>query len=437
MSKLSYLQTILNDVVTLGSFSPKTFHIVLAGNGVTRLDLLPPDIKLTFNHEFGHLLHYCSSYIGLLDLSYWTKVIDVITNPRQYSSEEECVTNQWQTVLDLTRSNKTLSIDDDYYFESKLELYSAARTNHLSWSYAETTGALFHIDGTLSERRFWGLRFFIGPPSPKKTNSFIRIPIGMRTILEHMAKSIDFLGEYYPSKKKVEVLQQYIDQAYEPKLLHYYSLTQYLGPKLKDKFGQGAQFYSFIVSGQLVALLSEIPFDKVEIWSAFKKYAEKHLNHLPSHMEHPHPSFMMPIIVTAAMNTSITLEQYKDVSRIEETANKILSEIQLAPLKKLFTYSHNLKNEIIAQLKTFNLGSKVADLIEEVNDYASQLSWTKRIIAPTTNLGNTPFTPVFFDDNTFIDGDIIDLNCLEKLAFCVQREAEMLRWHYTRNIITK
>jgi hypothetical protein len=121
-----------------------------------------------------------------------------------------------------------LSIDDEYYYEERPREFENALANKNIWNVKAVTGRLFHVDGEISQKHcFWATRFHIGHPDTGP--SFLRIPIGMRTLLEHMAKAVDFLGEMQTQETEL-IVSNFSQQAYEPSLLHYYCLSHWVAP---------------------------------------------------------------------------------------------------------------------------------------------------------------------------------------------------------------
>lgn len=430
------LGRILADVEMLGCFSPFSFHISVGTEGVNDLSALPGEHKATLAHEFGHLLHYCTSYFGLTNILPWARTINILRSlPPDIT--EQALTEAAGKVLGYAREQQVYSIDDEYYFEPDVELYPAARAARGRWSVRETTGGLLTIDGKLSDRRFWATRFFLGEGAKNLSSklSFLRIPLGMRTVLEHMAKSIDFMGEMVTTDPS-DLSYYYDEQASEPDLLHYFCLTHWIGPEMERKYGRPSVPKSYFVAGQLVSVLTEIPFDAPEIWTALKTYAGRHRTDLVPHMSHPHPSFIFPIIRDAAFKSNIDYNNY-DLDRIEARANNLLKAIDLPTLLELRKYTDKLRLRVCETLNQTDVGTALSVLLKWLNNYEVGLGWKNRLANPTRDLGKIAPVPVTFQDDTYLDGTVLRWSNAMALSKFAHRRSEILRFPFTRDIVSQ
>lgn len=423
----------LRDIQTLGSFSPLTFHISLGAKPVANLTALPQPHRATFEHEFGHLLHYATSYFGLTDLLHWAKTIEAITSPRPGLSAEDAVTAAAADVVTLARLQQRYSIDDEYYFEPRTEMFEAARAAKGVWSIKETTGSLFGTTGKLSNHRFWATRFYLGSGALTDRDSFLRIPVGIRTALEHMAKAIDFLGEMQVGDPAALALA-YGQQAAEPELLHYYSLTHWVGPRVARAYGAGSIPKAYFICGQLVAVLTEIPFDVPEVWAQLHAYASKHRPDLVPHMLNPHPSFIFPILLHAAFSGAVNYDNF-DRTGIETRAAELLKVIGLPSLSDLRTLRAPLRTAISSCLGGSNVGKDLWSLLEWLESYSQSIDWAQRLTTPSIKLGSEPPVPVLFEDDSVLQGAEFSFSRVLELANLAMRRDEMLRFHHARDII--
>jgi hypothetical protein len=422
----------LEDLITRGSFYPQTFHIKLNTPFVSDLDLLPQDMKRTYSHEFGHLLHYFTSYIGLIDLSYWAKSIAVLETDQGVRSPEEQSTFIANSLLRLAHDKQRYNIDDEYYYEPRRWEFSYAKANSALWKWQETSAQLFKIDGTLShDHWFWAIRFYIGHPSFGRT--FIRIPVGIRTILEHVAKAIDFEGECF-YRNQYEVAIEFAKQSSNPELLHYFCLTHYVSTMLEKKHGLSEIWRAFPIAGQIILLMSMIPFDEPMIWTSFINYANKTRKDIASLMNAPHPSIIFPLLVDAAGSSATSLIG-NSLDNIQDRFESILEYIGLPTYPELAKYSCLLGDKIFDGLDTTIGGKVIARLGRWIRDYKEQLSLAEFISQPACHLGNLSPTPVAFNDTKKLDGSIIQVKDALNLLSYGKRKDEMLRYPIIRDII--
>jgi len=422
----------INELVTLGSFSPESFHIRIGCDNPDSIDKLSVEDQLTFNHEFGHLLHYLSSYMGLLDLKYWGQMLEVIEWKDSTLSPEQVVTRQSEKIIEIARQKQIISIDDEYYYEIQDQNTELARSFPTKWIAEEVVASLFRSDGVLSNSMFWAIRFDVQLDQSSRVR-FTRIPVGIRTVLEHVAKAIDLLGLSFhsgPSKATSEL----ISQAYEPELLHYYALSHSVSIKLDKELGITDAWLVFQIAGQLSLLLSEIPYDNEEIWGSLKKYAKSNRTDLFDHMNEPHPSFLFPLILKAAINVSPDFTTLSS-SEIESRSEAILAELSLPKLSELTQLKIKLADGVKQILSNSKAGSEIVKLLEWTLGYAESLEWADRVLNPAVKLTGAPPVPVVFLDNTFIEGTIMNIGAVEALSYVAHRKNEMLRYHYARNIV--
>ncbi|MDT7044296.1 hypothetical protein [Candidatus Nitronereus thalassa] len=425
------IQKNLRDVVTLGSFSLQTFHINLSTKYVDSFQELPREAHLTLRHEFGHLLHYLTTYIGLKDLSFWVESIDVIQKKMPKKTAEQELTWKAEQILRIARTKQILSIDDEYYYEERPWEFENALLNKEIWQVKEVTGRLFRVDGSLSGHSFWATRFHVGHPDTSP--SFLRIPVGMRTLLEHMAKAVDFLGEM-KTQDRHSIVEKLSQQAYVPSLLHYYCLTHWLAPLLARIYGKENIDKAYLVSGHLVLLLTEIPFDDPDIWRALRSFAEIHRPDLLPHLDVPHPSFIFPIFRAALEKSSHSFNTFQ-TDDIEQGMKHLLKEVGLPPLNELQKHRDDLLKKILARLDTFPLGQKIKNLLEWVNNYSAELSREDRLADPLKILNGQVPVPVIFNDDYFWEGGVLQIKKVEALSHLVERQGQMLRFPHTRNLV--
>lgn len=421
-----------SDLITLGSFSPTTFHISLDTKSTESFSDIPHKTKSTLGHEFGHLLHYLTSYLGLKDLSYWIDIINVLETPWSGTNQEESITNQATKILKIAREKQKLSIDDEYYFESRSELFDYARKNKNQWHIKSVTGAFFKVDGKISHTdRFWATRFFVG--SPDVGESFMRIPIGMRTLLEHMANAIDFVSDISVLNED-EFTHMLESEAYEPDLLHYYCLSHWAGPMLERKYGKSGIGKAFLVSGQLVHLIVDIPFDDPVIWQSIISYAKKCKSDLVPYLEKPHPSFVYPLLLHAAEHSSQDFNTF-DITDVESCMESLLYDMGLPTLPELRAHTYAYSTELCSRVNESSVGKSIKELIEWMNSYSESISWRDRVVAPLRALTEALPVPLLFNDRKYWDGSIIKMSDVMYLERLFNRQQEMLRYPYMRNLI--
>jgi hypothetical protein len=424
---------------TLGSFSPSSWLILLGCGYVPTLGELSTNDRVTLEHEFSHLLLQFTTYAGLLDLRFWGRTLVVLESPcRPEQSAEEHVTEQAQGVLAIARERQVLAIDDFYYLEERPALMQEAQFRQplsQGWMWGETTGGLFRTDGSLSKRRFWALRFYLD--AVDESHSFIRIPVGLRTILEHVATAVDFIGELAsrdePQRK--EYLGSLMVQAHTPELLHYFALTHCLSGTLGRLYSIQDRHWTFVVSGQLVSLLADIPFNVASIWEALRKYAQAHRPDIAIHMAHPHPSFVFPLLKDAFARRALPMEQLADPYQVEHTANQVLAQLGLPSLHELLNHRDQLANEVRTLLATHDSSGERVALFNWIAEYERGLSRAEKLLTPAKNLGDLIPVPVLFDDNQYWDGAVLSMAESQRLIGLERRYHDMLRYPTHRDIV--
>jgi len=423
----------------LGSFSPSSWAIQIGCNYVPMLSDLSASDRVTLEHEFSHLLLQFTTYAGLLDLRFWAQTLVVLEEePSPGLSAEEYVTEMARRVLAVARARQILAIDDFYYLEERPALMEEAQFRQplgLGWIWGETTGGLFRTDGKLSDRRFWALRFYLDGRDDE--HSFIRIPVGLRTILEHVATAVDFTGEI--ASRDESQAKEYVDnllvQAYSPGSLHYFALTHCLSGTLKRLYSIEERRWVFVISGQLVSLLADIPFDDPEVWAALCKYAQAHRQDIAVHMSHPHPSFVFPLLVHAFANCALPMAQLADPYQVEKTADQILAQLGLPNWRELLKLRDQLADEVRTLLAAHDtVGERVA-LLDWIAEYEKNLSYAEKLLTPTKHLGDGIPVPILFADNSYWDGTVLSMNESQRLIMHERRYHELLRYPTYRDIV--
>ncbi len=421
------------DVEKLASFSPETFCIFLDGSPGTAdcLQDLPPDLYSSFAHEFGHLIHYCTSYMGLKLLQHWAKTISVMCCTRSELTPEERVTWQSREIVSIARSKQVLSIDDEYYYEREPTLFRAAHLAKDTWSIRAVGGRLFTAGGQLSDHHFWGTRFFFSDGG--QAYSFIRLPVGIRTLLEHTAKTIDFVVDA-KTVGAATLLARLSAEAYEPEMLHYYGLTHWVGPLIERQAGKANIWRAFMLAGNVVALVLDVPFESSEHWAAVRLYAERKKLDCAQFMEHVHPSFLFPIFLHAVSELGIDFDDY-GVDAMDETAERVLKHVGLPSLQGLATEKDQLLAGVLSLLEGNELGQQVATLLRWARSYVNGLRWSARLVLPAELLPRYPPTPLVFSDDEVCEGTILSAEWAGELVRCARRRDEMLRYHFARDIV--
>lgn len=428
---------LFNESALLGSYSPATWIIRLNCPYVaTPTDLSAQD-RATLSHEFGHLLHSFTTYAGLLDLRFWARALNILDGSRlPGESAEQYVTRQARDVIDVNRARQILAIDDFYYFEVAPGLASEASLRHgAGWIWGETTGALFKTDGTPSDRRFWALRFYLDHRHPSRT--FIRIPMGLRSLIEHLAVGVDFVSEMDAADEasRAKILENAIAAAYAPELLHYYALTHRLSSVLGRLYSPDERTNTFTVSAQVVSLLADIPFDAPAVWAALRKYALAHDVHVAEHMEHPHPSFVFPLLVHAFEQLALPMARLTDWSAAEQTADELLHQLGLPTMTELHKERERLADEVEALLANQAPSSPRSALLGWLRSYEKGLTRAQKFLDPAAHLGGSVPVPVLFADDGFWEGGVLPISESQQLAEHEARYHELLRFPAFRDIV--
>ncbi|HZS38882.1 MAG TPA: hypothetical protein VFF06_18745 [Polyangia bacterium] len=417
----------------LGTFSPKIWTINISGPPVRAIERLGDQRRRTFDHEFGHLLHYFTSYLGLLDLSYWLRCLRILTerDPPDMTPEA-AITERSRRLVAVAREKQILSIDDDYYYEPHPWRYAEARLRMNEWIWKETTGGLFKTDATISDHRFWALRFCLG--SLDDEASFIRIPAGIRSFLEHMATCVDFLGEYSATAgaKRQGYMEQVGLALYDPELLHYHAFEHYVYSGIRKSNIVKTFHLPFVACSQIVDLVTRVPYDVKEIWDLLRTAASTRGMSIESHMTHPHPSFVFPLLSAAALELPLSMGEWLDPGLYDDREERILDAVGLPSMSKLDLYRDQLLNRITSDLGPFD--KKVRALLGAVNEYASSLSRAERVRTPTAKLKRCP-VPIVFDNGEALDGDILTAAACQDLEWLRQRYYDMIQYPLVRDIV--
>jgi hypothetical protein len=426
----SYRTSEFDQTDSIGSFSSETLRIFV-DYPYKDLEGDKPKLEIVLNHEFAHLFHFFTSYLGIKYFSYWAQVLDVFLNKEEENIPyEDIVTTQAKKIVEITRKKQILSIDDAYYYEYNRQLFDQAMIRWDDWTVSEIYGQLFDTEGIISDHYFWGSRFFIGPA--RENISFCRIPIGIRTILEHMANSIDFLN--FVVKDRKQDLTDFFDKAKDPEFLHYNCLSHWISIELINKYNSNNNVY--FIASELVSLLNEIPFDDKNTWETLITYAKAQVPYLVERMNFPHPSFLFPIIKKAAFKTNIDWEKLEPNS-ITDRANLILKEINLPSLKELKDNTYAISDKLFQLMDKHSMTRNISRLISGIQEVEKKSGYEIKLFY-FSGLPSESFPiPIFFNDNKFIDGSIISYNLTKELMKATLRRDEMLRYHYTRNIISE
>ena len=422
----------LENSITLGNFSPETFLVRLNTSSLSSLENLSNKWKSVFRHELSHLFHYLSTYLGLTDLRYWIASIDVLQTGFEGKSDEEITTIQAGILRGLARERQILRIDEDYYFEIDKDNCILARQCPADWKVREVVGCLFDTNGKLTNHKFFASRFYIGDPIYQR--SFIRIPLGLGTALEHAAKTIDFIHTI--NSEDVVDLAPFFKEAGEPDLLRYYCLTHWISPRVERQYGKEVVWKTFLVSGMLLAIICEIPFDSPEVWSSLKSYASKHKPYLLEHMEFPHPSFLFPLLTDAFFECDFDLSTF-NLSSIETALPKILTEVGLPSLSELRYRTHEIRDDIMGFLGHSGLEQAIASLLDWIFACCDRTTWVQKIFGHAVSFPNHPPTPILFNDGYCLEGTFLKMEHVLKLTRLARRRDEMLRYLVTRDIINK
>ncbi|WP_037583293.1 hypothetical protein [Stigmatella aurantiaca] len=383
-------------------------------------------------------MHSFTTYAGLLDLRFWARALVTLEGTRlPAESAEQFVTRQAREVLDVNRAKQVFAIDDFYYFEIApyLAAEAAQRPRGAGWIWGETTGALFRTDGTASDRRFWALRFYLDQRSNER--AFIRIPMGLHTLIEHLAVGVDFASEMSVGDEasRFKHLEDAITAAYTPELLHYYALTHRLSSALGRMYSPAERVNTFTVSTQVVAVLADIPFDDPFIWATLHQYAKDHSLNVAEHMAYPHPSFVFPLLVHAFEQLALPMNQLTDWASAEQTADQLLTQLGLPIMVELQAKRDLLASEVKTLLdKGASTGTR-SELLSWLGNYEQGLTRAEKYLAPTSRLGGSFPVPVLFADNGYWEGSVLSMSECQVLVEREARYHELLRIPAFRDIV--
>ena len=420
----------------LGTASPHSWLITMNSPIASEITHLPKSQKTTLAHEFGHLLHYFTTYIGLSDLLHWARALKILRESRPKEvSQEEHVTSQSRQLIAVARQKQVLSIDDFYYLERVGRMCELARTRAAPWLWRESTGGLFNVRGEVSDRRFWCLRFSLAQDG--KEIPFVRIPLGLRTILEHMAVAIDIISEqtHMTTAEFERYLSRLADQAYIPEALHYYALTHRFSSLMSRMYGDGNLQWRFVACAYIILLLADIPFDDPSTWSNIRNYAVRRVPDLGDHMTHPHPSFVFPVLLRALEELAPSLNRLTSAKEFENNANSLLSIMGLPTLDLILQHREARANEVRQTLDEAEPSGAWSKLVTWMDSHEAGLSRAEKIAHPIKGLRQLPVPVYFSTSQKWWDGLIISYEQSRHLADLDQRNNEMLRYPIARDIV--
>jgi hypothetical protein len=249
-----------------------------------------------------------------------------------------------------------------------------------------------------------------------------------------MARAIDFLGEIQKRDPKV-VSGEFGLQASEPSLLHYYCLTHWVAPKLKREYGNSSVKYSYFVVGQLVSILAEIPFLDRNIWSSIKHCSERYfIDNQIMQMEHPHPSFIFPVLLEAVFESNIQWNNF-DVAGMEKRANALLKFMKLPLLHELREYRDHLYESMRSTFGNSTAGKGLLPLFDSVKGYADSIGWADRLANPMKGFTRSLPVPILFQDGDYLDGTLLSIETSFQLAELADRCAQFCRFSFARDIV--
>jgi len=427
----------LFDANVLGSASPYNWLITINGPLSNNVRHMPKSLKVTLAHEFGHLLHYFTTYLGLSDLLFWARSLRVLRQDRPAEiSPEAHVTEQSRQLIRIARQKQILSIDDFYYYEPMRRLHETATNQPNRWKWSESTGGLFNTRGELSDHRFWCLRFSLLQDNGEAP--FLRIPVGMRTILEHMATAIDIIGER-ATRSKAEFeryLNSTVRSAYVPDMLHYYALTHRFSSTMSKLYGDGHLPWRFVACAHIVLLLADIPFDDTLTWRSLRIFAENVDPPLASHMSYPHPSFVFPLLLRALELSQLSLDKLTEPAKFEFNANTMLAAMGLPSLDSILAVRQSRAREVAAELDEADPSKTWSKLVSWMAEHEAGLSRAEKLTSPLKGLRERLPVPVYFEtSNLTWEGEIIPFAQSEILADMYDRSEEMIRYPIARDIV--
>lgn len=422
-----------------GSFSPFIWTIELAASTAVPLNDLDAESRRTFEHEFGHLIHYFTSYLGLTDLFPWLMMQSTLNDTARLSHEEtheELVTRQASEIRRLSRWRQSLVIDDEYYFELRPQIAeeAAQRGPYGVWLWKEVIGHLFHTDGRISDRAFWGLRFYLDTLSAER--SFARMPAGLRCYLENMATSLDLLADLANAKTSAErdaVFAPMLAEAYHPDFVHYYALIHRMEGALR-RHGIAPGPVVFVAASHAILLCMEIPYDIGGICSAVVTAAMELAPDIVAYMRHPHPSFLFPVVANALASLGLSPKVLSDPLAFEYVASGVLTRLGLPNLYAIQTYRDKRRHDL--ELFSHKVGLRAAErLLAWTSSYDRQLSRSDKVIVPSRHLRDIPPIPIRFADDTALEGTAVMIADAEHLSYLFRRYQEMIRYPVVRDIV--
>jgi hypothetical protein len=332
-------------------------------------------------------------------------------------------------VRGLAREKQMLSIEDEYYFEWDRHQIDAARRSPLTWSMDQLAGCLFDVHCHITDHRFWATKFFVH--RKQDTPAFVRIPMGIRTTMEHAAKAIDFLHALHLRDKAR--LESFAGEITEPDLLKYYCFTHWVSVRLHESHRKVDSLQPFFVAGILAALVSEIPFDRADIWAFLRAYAEKQGLKVAQHMQFPHPSFVYPLLLHAAFRTPIDVSTV-GLNDVDELVDSLLLELGLPELGELRLATQLLFESVLFLLNRSKMGRDLAPVLKWVHAYCANTTWVERIFAPLIRPLKQAPTPVVLNDG-YYEGAVLSKKDADDLDWAAGRRNEMLQYLLTRDIV--
>ena len=425
----------------LGAFCPYSWTIQLDTDPVDSLAKLPDEARRTYEHEFGHLLHYFTTYVGLSDLESWIRALAGFqTKRRQGETDEQLVTRIAREMLQIGRAKQRLAIDDAYYYEVKHDLCeeAIARGPGTHWQWMEIVGKLFQTNGEISGQSFWALRFFLDERTHDR--SFMRIPLGLRCYLEHLANTIDVIGDLVAAQGDPtefhHIGEQLRASAYHPDHLHYFALTHRTHSLMRVLYENLEFAEVFLSTGHLVLLSSEIPYDDESTWKQLTAAARKLAPPLSQQgiMTEPHPSFVFPIVAAAFPAAKFDLSTLTDPSQHEVVAERLLEIMELPKLPDIRQQVIAKRRHVRSIAKTAGIDHAVS-LLDWASAYDHKIDRTQKLIRPTAALSGESPVPIIFNDNTIIDGTVVSAEDAARLLAMFGRYGEMLMFPIVRDIV--
>jgi len=420
---------------TLGSFALDTLAITLSGEcpKPAALESVQGTQRSTLEHEFGHLLHYTNTYLGLRHLAFLADLADGLRlRALDGETPEAHYTRRSERALLIYRLRQTMTIDDEYYFYgARPDLADeAAQRGHGAWCTSDGVGHLYHTDGTVSDRAFWYVKFHLDEMTQERC--FARVPAGMRVCLEHMARAIDLavdLREAGPDGA-IDVFNRAVRLAYHPGNLHYCALTHLSGLLLEQKYGRSSVVLAPVLAGMLVLHLCDIPFDDGETWSCLRETARAIYPSLCDHMKYPHPSFLFPLLRRAFLQADISADSIAELDCVGlgQTLDAVLG------VRSNGEATLSLRTDLARRFRNLGL-SAVSDLLEWSGAHFQALAPAERLSNPTRGLAGALPVPLLFERNGGIEGTVLKMDDCFRLAGLHSTIAAQLRYPFIRNIV--